>query len=149
MARLQKTLLLLSRARCLAGRPVTACAPKNPRPMRLSVGVGLRRSPDLRPPKEPEGGLAEWGSGVARVLRVVGMLAVGQNRLGMPFWGRCTTHFRLYFSGDGDVHWGSRVLTHCHSGPIFAPRFGAFGARDSGLPPGGSTNSESLICRGP
>ena len=21
-------------------------------------------------------------------------------------WGRCTTHFRTYFSGDWDVHWG-------------------------------------------
>ena len=25
---------------------------------------------------------------------------------GIPFWGRCTTHFRTYFSGDWDVHWG-------------------------------------------
>ena len=24
----------------------------------------------------------------------------------VPFWGRCTTHFRTYFSGDWDVHWG-------------------------------------------
>ena len=22
-------------------------------------------------------------------------MAVGQNRFGIPFWGRCTTHFRL------------------------------------------------------
>ena len=26
--------------------------------------------------------------------------------LWVPFWGRCTTHFRTYFSGDSDVHWG-------------------------------------------
>ena len=25
---------------------------------------------------------------------------------GIPFWDRCTTHFRTYFSGDWDVHWG-------------------------------------------
>ena len=32
-----------------------------------------------------------------------------------PFWGRCTTHFRTYFSGwiESDVHWGpTGVLTH-------------------------------------
>ena len=29
--------------------------------------------------------------------------------------GRCTTHFRTYFSGDWDVHWGlTGVLTHSH-----------------------------------
>ena len=25
---------------------------------------------------------------------------------GIPFWGRCTTHVRTYFSGDWDIHWG-------------------------------------------
>ena len=24
----------------------------------------------------------------------------------LPFWDRCTTHFRTFFSGDRDVHWG-------------------------------------------
>ena len=24
----------------------------------------------------------------------------------VPFWDRCTTHFRTYFIGDWDVHWG-------------------------------------------
>ena len=24
---------------------------------------------------------------------------------GIPFWGRCATPFRTYFSGDWDVHW--------------------------------------------
>ena len=24
----------------------------------------------------------------------------------VPFWDRCTTHFRTYVSGDWDVHWG-------------------------------------------
>ena len=33
---------------------------------------------------------------------------------GIPFWGRCTTHFRTYFSGDWDVHWGYGLLTHGH-----------------------------------
>ena len=32
-------------------------------------------------------------------------MAVDQNQL-VPNWGRCTTHFRTYFSGDWDVHWG-------------------------------------------
>ena len=29
----------------------------------------------------------------------------------VPFWGRCTTHFRTYFSGDWDVHRESRLLS--------------------------------------
>ena len=29
----------------------------------------------------------------------------------VPSWGRCTTHFRTYFSG-WDVHWGYGVLPH-------------------------------------
>ena len=32
----------------------------------------------------------------------------------VPFWGRCTTHFKTYFSGDWDVHWGYGSLTHGH-----------------------------------
>ena len=43
----------------------------------------------------------------------------------VPFWGRCTTHFRTYFSGGWDVHWGYDldlmfteitiwILTHGH-----------------------------------
>ena len=27
----------------------------------------------------------------------------------VPFWGRRTTHFRTYFSGDWDVRWGYDV----------------------------------------
>ena len=38
-------------------------------------------------------------------------MAMAQNRFGIPFWDRCTTHFRTYCSGDWDVHWGW-VLTH-------------------------------------
>ena len=34
----------------------------------------------------------------------------------VPFQDRCTTHFRTYFSGDWDVHWGYGVLTHGHMG---------------------------------
>ena len=29
---------------------------------------------------------------------------------GIPFWGKCTTQFSLYFSGDWDVHWGPTDL---------------------------------------
>ena len=34
----------------------------------------------------------------------------------VPFWlvGEFTTHFRAYFSGDWDVHWGYGILTHGH-----------------------------------
>ena len=33
----------------------------------------------------------------------------------VPCWDRCTTHFRTYFSGDWDVHWGlTGLLTHGH-----------------------------------
>ena len=28
--------------------------------------------------------------------------------------GEITTHFRTYFSGDWDVHWGYGILTHGH-----------------------------------
>ena len=59
-------------------------------------------------------------------------LAMGENRLaqgdvliwlrvktnGIPFWGRCTTHFRTYFSGDWDVHWGYGILTHGRLGVV-------------------------------
>ena len=34
-------------------------------------------------------------------------------RNGIPFWlvGEFTTHFRTYFTGDGDGHWGYEILT--------------------------------------
>ena len=38
----------------------------------------------------------------------------------VPFWGRCTTQFRAYFSGDWDVHWGYGILTH---GQLFEGSF--------------------------
>ena len=57
-------------------------------------------------------------------------MAVVVKANGMPFWGRCTTHFRTYFSGDWDVHWGYGILTHgqmvglgvvpLHHGPLWA-----------------------------
>ena len=39
-----------------------------------------------------------------------------QNRLGIPFWlvGEFTTHFRAFFRGDWDVHWGYGILTRGH-----------------------------------
>ena len=36
----------------------------------------------------------------------VGSLRYGCGSKPIPFWGRCTTHFRTYFGGDWDVHWG-------------------------------------------
>ena len=35
---------------------------------------------------------------------------------GIPFWGRCTTHFRTYFSGNWDVRWAYGILAHGHLG---------------------------------
>ena len=35
---------------------------------------------------------------------------------GIPFWGRCTTHVRTYFSGDWDVSLGCGILTHGQKG---------------------------------
>ena len=32
----------------------------------------------------------------------------------VPLWGRCTAHFRTYFSGDWDVHSRYGLLTHGH-----------------------------------
>ena len=32
----------------------------------------------------------------------------------VAFWGRCTTHCGLFFSGDWDVHWGYGILTRGH-----------------------------------
>ena len=36
----------------------------------------------------------------------------------VPFWGRCTTHFRTYFNVDWDVHWGCGLVTHGQMGPF-------------------------------
>ena len=37
--------------------------------------------------------------------------------------GECTTHFRTYFSGDWDVHWGATgVLTHVHISKVVSPQ---------------------------
>ena len=35
----------------------------------------------------------------------------------VPFWGRCTTHFRTNCSRDWDVHWGYGIWTHPPSVP--------------------------------
>ena len=42
-----------------------------------------------------------------------GQLGCGSKPM-VPFLGRCTTHFRIYFSGDWDVHGGYGILTHDH-----------------------------------
>ena len=45
-------------------------------------------------------------------------LAVGPLPMGSHFRGfRSTAHFRTYFSGDWDVHWGNGALTHGHLFP--------------------------------
>ena len=39
----------------------------------------------------------------------------GSKPMGSHFGvGEFTTHFRTYFSGDWDVHWGYGLLTHHH-----------------------------------
>ena len=45
---------------------------------------------------------------------VPGHLAVRQNQWCHVGVGEFTTHFRLYFSGDWDVHWGYGILAHGH-----------------------------------
>ena len=37
----------------------------------------------------------------------------------VPFWGRRTTHFRAYFSGDWDVHWGYDLAFDLGPGTFF------------------------------
>ena len=40
---------------------------------------------------------------------------IGSGLISMGFhFGVGTTHFRTYFSGDWDVHWGYGILTHSH-----------------------------------
>ena len=46
----------------------------------------------------------------------------------VPLWGRRTTHFRTYFSGDWDAHWGYGSLIHGHT-------WFAFGLIPKGKPP--------------
>ena len=41
-------------------------------------------------------------------------MAVGQNQWYHFGVGEFPTHFRTYFSGDWDVHWGYGILTHGH-----------------------------------
>ena len=47
----------------------------------------------------------------------------------VPFWGRCTTHFRTYFSGEWDVHCKYDLdfdpWPYCHFVPI-APRWASW-----------------------
>ena len=51
----------------------------------------------------------------------------------IPFWlvGEFTAHFRTYFSGDWDVRWGYRVLTHGHTQVPSAPKNVEFGWEDT------------------
>ena len=37
----------------------------------------------------------------------------GSKPMGSHFWGRRTTHFRTYFSGDWDVHWPHELEGIC------------------------------------
>ena len=41
-------------------------------------------------------------------------MAVVVKTNGIPFWGRCTTHFRTFLGGDWDVHWVCGILTRAH-----------------------------------
>ena len=61
-------------------------------------------------------GTSAAGLRLAYCRRVFAHLGVGVETNGIPFWGRCTTHFRTYFSRDWDVHWGYVILTHGHLG---------------------------------
>ena len=61
-------------------------------------------------------------------------MAVGQNQWYHFGVGEFTTHFRTYFGGDWDVHWGYGIFTHGHM-----PTFWNFAL--------GKTNSK-LLSRG-
>ena len=48
------------------------------------------------------------------------MAMVVKTVLGSHFGvGEFTTHFRTYFSGDWDVHWGYGMWTHGHMNRIY------------------------------
>ena len=47
----------------------------------------------------------------------------------IPFWDRCATHFRTYFRGDWDVHWGYGILTHSHMAISFPSAVGGQSTR--------------------
>ena len=49
-------------------------------------------------------------------------MAGGQKPM-VPFWGRCTAHFRTYSGGDWDVHWGYGILIHGHMEPTKTHKF--------------------------
>ena len=58
------------------------------------------------------GALASQG---AEVLRLELREGVEEERLAVNLGiGEFSTHFRTYFSGDWDVHWGYGILTHGH-----------------------------------
>ena len=52
--------------------------------------------------REPNGDQADLR--VPEFLEAPMWLWVKTNQI--PLWGKCATHFRTYFSGDWDVHWG-------------------------------------------
>ena len=72
-------------------------------------------SPCSPPPPHLGYGPFRGGGGVAGGLGMwVKTIWLWVKTNGIPFWGRCTTHFRTYFSGDWNVHWGYGILTHGH-----------------------------------
>ena len=57
----------------------------------------------------------------------------------VPFSGRCTTHFRTYFSVELEVHWGYRLFTHGHMAVVVKKRYPKWAAlvnEKQGLKPG-------------
>ena len=63
----------------------------------------------------PSGG-GGGGGGIGCVARLGEQMWPWLSKPMVPSWGRCTTHFRTYFSGDWGVHWGYGILTHSHVG---------------------------------
>ena len=58
-----------------------------------------------------------WGPLAPKSAQAFNMESLSVKTNGIPFWlvGEFTTHFRTYFSGDWDVHWGvTGILTHGH-----------------------------------
>ena len=96
------------------GRPLSCVKPLRP----IFIYIYFYRGPFLLSSKG-RGRMLErrrkWKKGPFYML-FQGESAVGQNLMASHFGvGEFTTHFRTYFSGDWDVHWGYGILTHGQS----------------------------------
>ena len=89
-----------------------ALPPRNPRHLRWGVAPLLREHPIPQRAAQAAGahrhppGHRTEGQGLRGKTSDVAWTYDSGSTPMVPFWGRCTTHFRTYCSGDWDVHWG-------------------------------------------